>query len=144
IIPVVAATCRLFQRRPAIQHALWTVILLKFITPTIVTWPWSMLDVLDSASVLAPNWSDDAANQSDIAQRPLRKAGPTGSMHVMYGWMRTGEASRLAGGLATSFIFVWFVGATVYASRQIVRIWNQRMMVMKGVAPSARLSVDVN
>ena len=39
-IPIVAAACRLCRNRPAVQHILWAVVLLKFLTPPLVFWPW--------------------------------------------------------------------------------------------------------
>ena len=39
-IPIVAAACRLCRNRPAVQHVLWAVVLLKFLTPPLVFWPW--------------------------------------------------------------------------------------------------------
>ena len=42
LIPLAAAVCRLFRNRPAVQHVLWAVVLLKFITPPVVSWPLSI------------------------------------------------------------------------------------------------------
>jgi len=42
---LVAIVCPLLRRRPALQHALWLVLLVKFVTPTLVVWPWSMSDL---------------------------------------------------------------------------------------------------
>jgi hypothetical protein len=38
---IVAACCLLLRHRPAAQHALWVIVLLKFVTPPLVVWPWS-------------------------------------------------------------------------------------------------------
>ena len=42
LIPMVALACRLFRNRPAVQHLLWAVVLIKFITPPLAEWPWSV------------------------------------------------------------------------------------------------------
>ncbi len=42
MIPCVMLACRMFPDRPAVQHLLWLVILLKFVTPPVVVWPWSV------------------------------------------------------------------------------------------------------
>ncbi len=42
LIPVALVACRLFRNRPAVQHAIWLVILVKFVTPPLVAWPWSI------------------------------------------------------------------------------------------------------
>lgn len=53
MIPCVWLSCRLFRDSPAVQHLLWLVILVKFITPPIIVWPWS----LDELRGIA--WSQD-------------------------------------------------------------------------------------
>ncbi len=42
LIAIVSLTCRLFRDRPAVQHVLWAVVLLKFVTPPVVSWPMSV------------------------------------------------------------------------------------------------------
>ncbi len=44
-IAVVALLCRLTPRRPALHHLLWLVVLLKFLTPPVVVWPWTVDDL---------------------------------------------------------------------------------------------------
>lgn len=39
LVVVVAIGCRLGRFRPAAQHALWVVVLVKFALPPIVCWP---------------------------------------------------------------------------------------------------------
>ena len=39
--PLVAVACRLCRNRPAVQHLLWAVVLLKFVTPPVVCSPGS-------------------------------------------------------------------------------------------------------
>src|SRR5262245_43326307 len=42
MIPFVLLACRLFRHRPAVQHLLWLVVLLKFLTPPLLSWPWTV------------------------------------------------------------------------------------------------------
>ena len=42
LIPVAAAVSVSFRRRPAVQHAIWVILLFKFLTPPIVSWPWTV------------------------------------------------------------------------------------------------------
>ena len=42
LIPIVAGVCCLCRNRPAVQHVLWAVVLLKFITPPLLCWPGSV------------------------------------------------------------------------------------------------------
>ena len=41
MIAIVLIACRWLQSRPALQHVLWLVVLVKFVTPPVVWWPWS-------------------------------------------------------------------------------------------------------
>ena len=68
--------CRLLPRRPALHHALWTVVLLKLLMPPFVAWPWSASEVwrlmpvqLASAVSLGQQTED-----GDIENSPLEPA----------------------------------------------------------------------
>ena len=42
ILAVVAVlACRLRPSSPSIRHALWMVVLIKLITPPLISWPWA-------------------------------------------------------------------------------------------------------
>lgn len=38
---VVSLTSRLFSVGPAVRHAMWLVVLIKLITPPLISWPWA-------------------------------------------------------------------------------------------------------
>src|SRR4051812_42826691 len=42
----VCAVCRFRSVGPAARHALWLVVLVKMITPSLVTWPWAFANPL--------------------------------------------------------------------------------------------------
>src|SRR5205085_1985023 len=43
---IVVLVCRLGRLSPAVRHALWLLVLLKFLIPPFVDWPWALpLDV---------------------------------------------------------------------------------------------------
>lgn len=44
---VVFLMCRFGRFRPAVQHALWLVVLVKLLTPAWLAWPWSPWDLFD-------------------------------------------------------------------------------------------------
>jgi beta-lactamase regulating signal transducer with metallopeptidase domain len=44
---LVALICVLARPRPAVRHALWLVVLLKLMTPPIVSWPWTVAEISD-------------------------------------------------------------------------------------------------
>jgi len=41
-VAAVIVLCRLAPRRPAWQHLLWLVVMVKFVTPPVVVWPWAI------------------------------------------------------------------------------------------------------
>jgi beta-lactamase regulating signal transducer with metallopeptidase domain len=81
---VVAVFCRVGRLRPAVEHALWVVVLLKLLAPSPITWPWSVPDVsatwIGDESTAEPfrpsEMSDSQPNTNELplatpADRPL-------------------------------------------------------------------------
>lgn len=52
MIPLVVAAGWFFRHRPAVQHLLWVIVLLKFVTPPVVSWPWTVEQLRDSIWVV--------------------------------------------------------------------------------------------
>lgn len=48
---VVAAICRTTRIGPVARHALWVVVLVKFVTPPLIVWPWAAPDPLGLAAL---------------------------------------------------------------------------------------------
>src|SRR5262245_10552778 len=44
---VVSLVCRVGRFRPAVEHTLWLVVLIKFLTPSFICWPWSVEELCD-------------------------------------------------------------------------------------------------
>jgi hypothetical protein len=42
---IVWVICRVGRFRPAVQHVLWLVVLIKFLTPSFICWPWSVAEL---------------------------------------------------------------------------------------------------
>jgi beta-lactamase regulating signal transducer with metallopeptidase domain len=74
LVAIVALLSRRLRTRPALEHALWLIVLVKFVTPPIVIWPWPVRSV----AVFVDSWhSADWADQEqtaiaskDTARRP--------------------------------------------------------------------------
>jgi hypothetical protein len=43
LLPFVCIACRLLRNRPAVQHALWLVVLVRLVTPPVVSWSLSAI-----------------------------------------------------------------------------------------------------
>ena len=77
---VVAVACRAGRIGPVARHALWVLVLVKFVTPPLVEWPWAAPDPfgiagLDTqpAIVLAPA---GAASESITAPNDAAPMSP--------------------------------------------------------------------
>jgi beta-lactamase regulating signal transducer with metallopeptidase domain len=55
---------------PSVRHAFWLVVLIKFVTPPLVSWPWAV----DVRSLEWPAAWQNAAAPAVVAQQPLRAA----------------------------------------------------------------------
>jgi beta-lactamase regulating signal transducer with metallopeptidase domain/WD40 repeat protein len=76
LVPIVALVCRSMRNRPALQHALWLVVLVKFVTPPFVAWPWSareMVAALSANEIADP--SGQAAESTPAVRGPVWPAG---------------------------------------------------------------------
>src|SRR4030095_11657287 len=51
LAPIVAPICRTTRIGPVARHALWVLVLLKFVTPPLVVWPWAAPDPFRLAAV---------------------------------------------------------------------------------------------
>src|SRR5687767_11828667 len=51
----VAAACRVWRIGPVARHALWVLVLVKFITPPLVVWPWAAPDPFGIAARGTPS-----------------------------------------------------------------------------------------
>ena len=52
LVAVVAMICRFTSIGPVARHALWLVVLVKFVTPPLVVWPWAAPDPLRVSSLV--------------------------------------------------------------------------------------------
>jgi beta-lactamase regulating signal transducer with metallopeptidase domain len=76
---VVAIACRFGRFRPAVRHALWLVVLLKLVTPPLLTWPGITL-------VMGSEASEEGALAEDadqLAQEPLAQAPEPQSYQIL-------------------------------------------------------------
>jgi len=62
----VLVMCRCVRIGPVARHALWVLVLVKFVTPPIVAWPWPAPDPLGLAPVEIAS-----PQESDAAPAPL-------------------------------------------------------------------------
>ncbi len=78
LILMATLICRLLPRRPALHHALWTVVLLKLLMPPLLAWPWSASEVWGLMPVpLASTVSQGQRTEDgDIENSPIESPDP--------------------------------------------------------------------
>ena len=144
MILFVVFACRLFRNRPAVQHVLWVVVLLKCVTPPIVSWPWSVQHVSQSLrSLVAPEtdsvlttpheYSAVAVDSVfiDLAAQETRPAAVA---------TENADVARVALGLV---IGIWLVGGAICATRQFRRIAGHALLVRRATTAPEQLTHEV-
>lgn len=169
MIPCVMLACRLFRDRPAVQHLLWLVILLKFITPPVVVWPWSV-DELRSMAWAQLSADQKAANAPSPAA-PIPERFEPGSIAIEAVMVPKASATSIEQNsmpaddlvvtdntnekaqpttlakwtpiVAKTAILTWFIGAVVCAVSQLRRLARYAQLVRSGEVAPSHLKVEV-
>ena len=74
LVVLVSVACLALRNRPAWRHALWLVVLIKFIIPPVVSWPWSLSDVVDR---VMPASNAEVASSLPVRTLPISSGGGT-------------------------------------------------------------------
>lgn len=133
LIPLVWLACRVFRYRPAVQHALWLILLVKFVTPSVVVWPWQFDEIAsglfqtsephsESVSIGTDESIDDEQLQS------LIEIAAT-SYSISENDEREGNVDTIDAAQSTYFdwmplavLCVWLAGIVAFMGRQILVI----------------------
>ncbi len=79
LVAIVAALRPMLRTRPALEHALWLIVLIKFVTPPIVTWPWTARDFAAAISTIENALGRPPASSTDLTNaRPAHEPGGWG------------------------------------------------------------------
>ena len=70
LVVIVLVACRFLRHRPAVRHALWLVVLVKFVTPSLLTWPWPAPSLVARSTPRVEAVSDEIAIEPAIAVDP--------------------------------------------------------------------------
>jgi beta-lactamase regulating signal transducer with metallopeptidase domain/WD40 repeat protein len=169
MIPCVMLACRLFRDRPAVQHLLWLVILLKFVTPPIVVWPWSVDELRHMAW---PQVSDQQRASLEPSPAAPRPGGIEPRLVPIETTMVPNEPAPMLGpsslpadvlvvtdqadektqpttptnwsrNVATTAILAWFIGAIVCSVNQLRRLIRYARLVRSGEAAPSHLKAEV-
>lgn len=145
LIPLVLIASRFLRSRPAVQHLLWLIVLMKFVTPPIVNWPISLADIRDRIWVApGPVKNTVEVERSEIDAALLFSAlqdqalvGPaTETAEAHWGAGFVGPALWTVTG-------IWLCGAVTCAGFQVRRIAQHARFVRQGRAAPAQLVAGV-
>ncbi len=149
LIPIVAAASRLCRNRPALEHVLWVVVLLKFMTPPLAVWPIPLPIVsLVAQSRVAPvdglplaSTGAHLASESDHAPLPMPE-GPAISDSLRPAQPLADPATALSTALAL-LTGIWAVGFAACAARQARRITRHVALVRTAKKAPAGLILEI-
>lgn len=68
---LVTVICRTLRPGPVVRHAMWVLVLLKFVMPPIVAWPWAVPDPFGVATVNARQAASSASDYASLPDSPL-------------------------------------------------------------------------
>jgi beta-lactamase regulating signal transducer with metallopeptidase domain len=157
---VVAIVCRLGRFRPAVQHALWLVVLLKLVTPPLVTWPGVALALPEeeqatpephpeSYQILVPSTNDLIVTYLQPTEfEPVMAAEPTQvAQAAVESEARAASppqpASQGMDWLAPFLLRVIVLGGAALALLQLIRIGSFQRLLRQGRDAPAGLRQDV-
>jgi beta-lactamase regulating signal transducer with metallopeptidase domain len=140
ILPVLLA-CRLFCHRPAVQHLLWVVVLLKFVTPPIVVWPLSLADVravVVESEFDAPRQVQPVPASPDHVAEPAAVAAVSELPNIAIAPAKTPRfpiVQSIVWGVST----IWLGGAVVMLLAQLRMIHRHSGLIRSGGKPPTEL-----
>ena len=158
LIPLAIVVCRLFRRRPAVQHAIWVVLLFRFITPPVVSWPWSIEQVWPSlepaaAAVMDPAPGarsafvhDDRFKEPEDPGWKISSNEPSHAIDISQ-LMRPHSSLPRSGLLARIALWaigaVWLLGSAGCAIKQSRRIARHAALLRRAAAPPQDLTDEI-
>ena len=120
LVAAVALFCRFGRIGPVARHALWVLVLLKFITPPIVVWPWAAPDPLGLAAVQTPVLSHEPVPVQTLTELPIVDTAP-----ALIG-SEAASRSVVSGQTAPDLVFwlvaFWISGSVVLLGLEFVRL----------------------
>ncbi len=141
---VVLAGSRFWRRRPALEHALWLLVLVKLLAPPGLSWPWSpwpargvmpqesvspnahftIRPTRESSRQIAPDppaGSPSRARAAEVAQDPLPEASSNSAARA-FPLPRSDQ-------LAAAALAIWGTGAAMFLLAQVIQTRRFRRLV---------------
>lgn len=121
LVPFVFVACRAFRDRPAVQNALWLILLLKFLMPPLVAWPWQLDNIWQFAVSFfaAPQVTLPVESITTFSEPP---------------------PASLFDFLIPALVALWLIGAIALADIQLRRIRRQSSLIKQATAAPSSLA----
>jgi beta-lactamase regulating signal transducer with metallopeptidase domain len=126
---VAIGLCRVFRPGPVARHALWLIVLVKFLTPPIVEWPWALPDPMGLSVTRIDAGAREASPQTFTGE-PAGAAEVTLELQALSLPPATGIAPATAGGsvdwlmragIAWLAGSLWLLGIEAVRYRRVAR-----------------------
>ncbi|HEX5069726.1 MAG TPA: M56 family metallopeptidase [Vicinamibacterales bacterium] len=135
---VVALVCRTTRVGPVVRHALWLLVLIKFVTPPVLVWPWSAPDPLGLAALDARQAAAidlAAAGMPSVAGSAVSAIEPTAGFVEIS--TPAAPVARSTAGLAAAawpwLIAIWIAGSVYVLMLETVRLARLARQIRRAV-----------
>lgn len=162
LVAAVAALSRPLRTRPALIHALWVIVLIKFLTPPIVAWPLSLkqfvavnatpvesrpspsvdLSLLESMKLPSPPVENSWVAPIEPASAPVVIEEQPTPVHVPQQAVIQ-EPLIASWDWLTWFSSAWLIGSLIAAWIQASRIWRHQALVHEARPAPGYLTAEV-
>lgn len=155
MIPLALLACRFFRERPAVRHALWVVVLVKFVTPPLVAWPLTiqeLREVVVPASVVTTASAEIDGTHEIVEAESHHSSMADENSHArldVTGPSAAGEHATVSQTQPQSdritlvILMSWVLGAISYTAFQIVLLVKHARLVQRCVGAPSRLQQEV-
>lgn len=122
---LVAMVCRMTRIGPVARHALWVLVLIKFVTPPVVAWPWAIPDPF-GLSVVGPGLAvaEQASEGAPLSGETVDTVANSAAVEPTATWAEvTPPAPDAPADVALFwFLVVWVTGSVLLAALEAVRL----------------------
>jgi hypothetical protein len=138
----VALVCRAGRIGPVARHALWVLVLVKFITPPVVVWPWAAPDPFALAAPDSPATRTDVRSIEPGFSAPIEAVAVVGErMTPSIGLVENPRATAHAATPVWPWLIgLWALGSAFILGIEVFRLvrLTRRVRSMPGDHPVAR------
>ena len=127
----VALACRFGRIGPVARHALWVLVLVKFVTPPLVVWPWAAPDPLGIAALDAPV-AESQAVSLEPPSLPLEDDAAVitrTQVHPLAAASRDDAVDHAAASVWPWLLGVWAMGSVCVLGLEGLRLLRLRRLV---------------